>query len=132
MVADKKPAPNIPTALFISVIAALILGGVPFGIGKYIEFNSPGPFDSGAYVYSAQRLLDGAQYGTEELSSARPGTLIANIIGVLIAGAAVTVMSSTPWTSTLPTLKVEKGVNVAARSDGSTACQSHHPMSTTA
>jgi hypothetical protein len=85
-VTDKQPTPRIETALIVSIIAAMLLGGIPFGVGKYIELNSPGPFDSGAYVYSAQRLLDGAQYGTEERSSARPGTLIANLIGVKLFG----------------------------------------------
>ncbi|MHC5088773.1 MAG: glycosyltransferase family 39 protein [Planctomycetota bacterium] len=85
-VTDKQPTPRIETALIVSIIAVMLLGGIPFGVGKYIELNSPGPFDSGAYVYSAQRLLDGAQYGTEERSSARPGTLIANLIGVKLFG----------------------------------------------
>jgi hypothetical protein len=72
--------------LLISIIITLILGGIPFGIGKYIEFNSPGPFDSGAFVYSAQHLLSGAKLGVDTDSSARPNTLLANVIGVAIFG----------------------------------------------
>ncbi len=74
------------TGLIISIVITLLLGGVPFGLGKYIEFNSPGPFDSGAFVYSAQHLLDGAKLGVDEQSSARPGTLTANLIGVKLFG----------------------------------------------
>lgn len=72
--------------LLISIIIMLILGGIPFGIGKYIEFNSPGPFDSGAFVYSAKHLLGGAKLGVDTDSSARPNTLLANVIGVAIFG----------------------------------------------
>jgi len=72
--------------LLISIIITLILGGIPFGLGKHIEFNSPGLFDSGAFVYSAQHLLSGAKLGVEERSSARPNTLLANIVGVKLFG----------------------------------------------
>jgi len=93
----KTSRPTVPAAeplrkkrlsagLLISIILTLLLGGIPFGYGKYIELNSPGPFDSGAYVYSAKHLLDGAKMGVDELPSARPGTLIANIIGVKLFG----------------------------------------------
>ena len=74
------------TGLIISIVITLLLGGVPFGLGKYIEFNSPGPFDSGAFVYSAQHLLQGARLWVEEQTSARPGTLLANLIGVKLFG----------------------------------------------
>ena len=82
----ETPSRPQATGLIISILAALILGGIPFGIGKYIELNSPGPFDSSAYVYSAQHLLDGAQMGVDELPSARPDTLIMNLIGVKLFG----------------------------------------------
>jgi hypothetical protein len=84
--AGAKQPKRVVTGLIISVVIALILGGIPFGLGKYIELNSPGPYDSGAYVYSAQHLLKGAQMGVDEVPSARPGTLIANIIGVKLFG----------------------------------------------
>ena len=71
---------------WVAVVLALVLAGVPFGLGKYIEFNSPGAFDSGAYVYSAKHILDGARMGIEERSSARPATLLMNMIGVGLFG----------------------------------------------
>ncbi|AQT69631.1 hypothetical protein STSP2_02825 [Anaerohalosphaera lusitana] len=67
-------------------VIALILAGIPFSMGKYLELSTPGPFDSGAYVYSAAHLLDGAKLGVDEMSSARPGTLLVNVIGVALFG----------------------------------------------
>lgn len=72
--------------LYLAIAVTLVLAGIPFALGKYIELNSPGPFDSGAYTYSAKHLLDGARLGVDEQSSAQPGTLIANIIGVKLFG----------------------------------------------
>ncbi len=80
---------KIETATILTVLVvlvAVISGGIPFLAGKYIEFNSPGPFDSGAYVYSAQRILTGARLGVDEIPSARPGTLLVNVIGVKLFG----------------------------------------------
>jgi len=90
----KKPPETVqlPTAwspragLIAAIAVTLLLGGIPFGLGKYIEFNSPGPFDSGAYVYSAKHLLEGARWGVDEISSAYPGTLLVNVIGVKLFG----------------------------------------------
>lgn len=76
----------MPVGLIVSILVTAVLAGIPFGMGKYIELNSPGPFDSGAFVYSAKHLLDGAQLGLDERSSARPGTLICNVIGVKLFG----------------------------------------------
>ena len=85
---DTPPAKTtfISAGVLISILLTLVLGGIPFGIGKYIELNSPGPFDSGAYVYSAKHLLEGARMYVDERPSARPGTLIANIVGVKLFG----------------------------------------------
>lgn len=77
---------NPSISLLLSIIATVALAGIPFTFGKYIELNSPGPYDSGAYVYSAKHLLEGAKLGVEEQASAQPGTLIMNIIGVRIFG----------------------------------------------
>ena len=63
-----------------------VLAAVPFGLGKYIEFNTPGPYDSGAYVYSAKHILDGAGIGVEEKPSAQTGTLLVNMLGVWLFG----------------------------------------------
>ena len=83
---NERQPKRVATALIVSVVITLVLGGIPFGLGKYIEFNTPGPFDSGAFVYSAQHLLQGAKLGTEEQSSARPNTLLANVVGVKLFG----------------------------------------------
>ena len=72
-----------PLTVFI-IIA--VLAAIPFCMGKYFEFNSPGAFDSGAYVYSAKRILDGAQIGVDEKPSAQMGTLLINMLGVRLFG----------------------------------------------
>jgi len=74
------------TKAIVPVIAAVVLAGTPFMVGKYIEFNRPGPFDSPGYVYSAQHILNGAVLGVDERASAQPGTLLLNIIGVKLFG----------------------------------------------
>jgi len=70
----------------ILIILAVIMAGIPFCLGKYFELNSPGPFDSGSYVYSAAHILNGAKIGVDEKPSALPGTLLVNILGVWIFG----------------------------------------------
>ena len=63
-----------------------ILAAIPFGLGKYFELSTPGPYDSGAYVYSAKHVLDGAVIGVDEKPSAQLGTLLANMLGVWLFG----------------------------------------------
>ncbi len=70
----------------VSIAAIVILAGIPFAMGKYIEFNSPCAFDGGAYVYSAERILNGARIGIDEKPSAQMGTLLINILGVGLFG----------------------------------------------
>ncbi|MHC4724006.1 MAG: glycosyltransferase family 39 protein, partial [Planctomycetota bacterium] len=70
--------------LMISIIA--VLAAIPFMMGKYIEFNSPGAFDSGSYVYSAAHIINGAEIGVEEKPSAKLGTLLVNMLGVWLFG----------------------------------------------
>ncbi len=70
----------------IAYIVIAVLAAIPFSLGKYLEFNSPGAFDSGAYVYSAKHILDGAQIGVEEKPSAKLGTLMLNMLGVKLFG----------------------------------------------
>ena len=81
-VAVQDPA-RFPWIFFI-VLAVVI--SIPFGFGKYFELNTKGPYDSGAYVYSAKHILDGAKMGSEEKVSARMGTLLVNMLGVGLFG----------------------------------------------
>jgi hypothetical protein len=69
-----------------ALVVIVILAGIPFSLGKYFEFNSPGPFDSGAYVYSSAHILSGAKIGVEEKPSAQTGTLLMNMLGVRLFG----------------------------------------------
>ncbi len=71
---------------FVVFIIISVLAGIPFGMGKYFELNSFGPYDSGAYVYSAAHILDGAKIGVEEKPSAQLGTLLVNVLGVRLFG----------------------------------------------
>ena len=76
---------NIKSPAVILIITA-VLAAIPFFMGKYIEFNSPDPFDSGCYVYSAQHIINGARIGVDEKPSAQMGTLLINILGVRLFG----------------------------------------------
>jgi len=80
---QERKARQRQIAVFI-IIA--ILAVIPFSMGKYFEFNTPDPFDSGAYIYSAKHILDGAEIGVEEKPSAQLGTLLVNILGVRLFG----------------------------------------------
>jgi len=71
---------------FVVVAATVILAAIPFALGKYFELNYPDPFDSGANVYSAKHILEGARIGIEEKPSAALGTLLVNILGVWLFG----------------------------------------------
>ncbi|WP_161488009.1 ArnT family glycosyltransferase [Sedimentisphaera cyanobacteriorum] len=77
---DKYMAISLRDIVFIIIIL------VPFILGKYCEFNIPGPFDSGSNVYSAKHILEGAQIGIEEDPSAQVGTLLMNMLGVQLFG----------------------------------------------
>ncbi len=59
---------------------------VPFILGKYCELNTPGVFDCGAYVYSAEHILRGAKIGVDEIPTAKTGTLLVNMLGVKVFG----------------------------------------------
>ncbi len=83
---SRTPALREPGKAFVVFITIAILAGIPFCMGKYFEFNSPGAFDSGAYVYSAKHILDGAKIGVEEKPSAQMGTLLINMLGVRLFG----------------------------------------------
>ena len=70
----------------VPVVIAFGIAAIPFSYGRYFELNSPGAFDSGAYVYSAYRVLNGAQIGVDEFPSAKLGTLLVNMLGVGLFG----------------------------------------------
>ncbi len=78
---EKSKLPKI-----LLYLAIIILVALPFSLGKYIEFNSPGAYDSGGFVYSAEHVLRGAKLGVEEKPGARMGTLLLNMLGVAIFG----------------------------------------------
>ena len=87
----QKREPAILDALqskkkFIVLVIITILAAIPFGLGKHFELNTPGPYDSGAYVYSAKRVIDGAIIGVDERPSAQLGTLLVNMLGVWLFG----------------------------------------------
>ncbi len=83
--ANPQSAIRIPQFAWV-VLAVAVLAGIPFILGKYFEFKSPDPFDSGCYVYSAQHVLSGARIGCEEKPSAQAGTLLMNMVGVTLSG----------------------------------------------
>jgi len=70
----------------IPLVAVTILAAIPFGIGKYFEFSTIDPFDSGSYIHSAARILDGAKIGVDEKPTAQLGTLLVNLLGVRLFG----------------------------------------------
>ncbi|MGB2807989.1 MAG: glycosyltransferase family 39 protein [Sedimentisphaerales bacterium] len=71
---------------FVVLAIIALAAAIPFAFGKYFELNTPGPYDSGAYVYSAKHVLDGAVIGVDEKPSAQLGTLLANMLGVRLFG----------------------------------------------
>ena len=83
---SRLPAKRGPSKPFVVLIIIAILAAIPFCLGKYFEFNSPDPFDSGGYVYSAAHILSGAEIGVDEKPSAQLGTLLVNLLGVWLFG----------------------------------------------
>jgi len=75
-----------PKRHWVVFIIIAVLAAIPFSMGKYFELSTFGPFDSGAYVYSAAHILAGAKIGVEEKPSAQLGTLLVNILGVRLFG----------------------------------------------
>jgi 4-amino-4-deoxy-L-arabinose transferase-like glycosyltransferase len=68
------------------IIVAAVLAAIPFCYGKYFEFGTKGPFDGSLNVYSAQCVVSGQKLGVEVWPSARPATLLVNVIGVALFG----------------------------------------------
>lgn len=82
---EAEPRRQIPRGLLVC-IAAIVLAGIPFALGKYFEFCTPDAFDGGSYAYSAKHILDGAEIGVDEMPSAQLGTLLVNMLGVMMTG----------------------------------------------
>ena len=68
------------------IIVAAVLAAIPFCYYKYYEFGTKGPFDGSLNVYSAKCIVNGQKIGTEVRPSARPATLLVNVIGVALFG----------------------------------------------
>jgi len=68
------------------IIVATVLAAIPFCCGKYFEFGSNGPFDGSLNVYSARCIVNGQKIGIDTFPSARPATLLVNVIGVALFG----------------------------------------------
>ncbi|MCF7973906.1 MAG: hypothetical protein K9N55_08830 [Phycisphaerae bacterium] len=88
MKSSSKSATVLQPARFpwVFFLVLAVVTAIPFGFGKYFELNTKGPFDSGAYVYSAKHILDGAKMGVDEKVTARMGTLLVNMLGVRLFG----------------------------------------------
>lgn len=82
----RKSLPTIKPAGLLLLLITVGIALIPFYMGKFIEFNTPNPFDSALNVYSAKSLLDGQKVGVDIYASARPNTMLVNIIGVAIFG----------------------------------------------
>jgi Dolichyl-phosphate-mannose-protein mannosyltransferase len=81
-----SPEKRERTQRLVILTAIVVLAAIPFAMGKYIEFNSPCAFDGGAYVYSAEHIVNGARIGIDEKPSAQMGTLLVNMLGVRLFG----------------------------------------------
>ena len=64
----------------------VLLAGVPFALGKYLEFGTPEPYDGGGFLYSANQVLSGARIGYETIPSAQAGTLLVNMLAIRLFG----------------------------------------------
>ncbi|HEG43682.1 MAG TPA: hypothetical protein ENH94_06510, partial [Phycisphaerales bacterium] len=69
-----------------AIIASVILAAIPFIYGKYCEFNIDDAFDGALNVYSAQSIVKGQKLGVDIVPTARPATLLVNVIGVALFG----------------------------------------------
>ena len=75
-----------PRGSVVPIIFAVVLAMIPFCYGKFLEFGTDGPYDGSLNVYSAQALLNGQKMGVDTFPSARPATLLVNVIGVGLFG----------------------------------------------
>jgi 4-amino-4-deoxy-L-arabinose transferase-like glycosyltransferase len=82
----KEIARKSLAARITGLVIIFILAAIPFAIGRYCELKFPDPYDSAAYVYSAEHVLQGGVIGVDESPSAQPGTLLVNMLGVKLFG----------------------------------------------
>jgi len=71
---------------WLAVALALMVAAIPFCYGKYLEFSTDGAFDGGLNVYHAKCLVQGQKISQDVNVSARPATLLVNVIGVALFG----------------------------------------------
>ena len=85
-ISERHSVQHAKTNHYIVLSVIFILAAIPFTFGKYFELNYPDPYDSAAYVYSAQHIFSGAKLGVDEIPSAQQGTLLVNMLGVKLFG----------------------------------------------
>ncbi len=71
---------------FMGLALVIVLAGIPFALGKYLEFGMPEPYDGGGFLYSANQVLSGARIGYETIPSAQAGTLLVNMLAIKLFG----------------------------------------------
>ncbi len=81
---SRDSAINMPAIALTLVL--IVIAAVPFFYGKYLEFNTNGAFDGGLNVYTAQAIVHGQKINRNIFPSARPDTLLVNVIGVAVFG----------------------------------------------
>ena len=82
----KSGGNNVVLKQIALIILVIILAGIGFSYGKYLEFNNNDPFDGSLNVYSAQCIANGQKIGVDVFPSARPATLLVNVVGVSLFG----------------------------------------------
>jgi len=82
----KSGGNNIVIKQIAPIIIVVLIAGIGFSCGKYLEFNTKDPFDGSLNVYSAQCIANGQKIGVDVFPSARPATLLVNVVGVSLFG----------------------------------------------
>jgi hypothetical protein len=82
----KSGGDNVGIKQIAPIIIVVLLAGIGFSYGKYLEFNTNDPFDGSLNVYSAQCIANGQKIGVDVFPSARPATLLVNVVGVSLFG----------------------------------------------
>ncbi|MBN1457196.1 MAG: glycosyltransferase family 39 protein [Sedimentisphaerales bacterium] len=82
---EVKDPPGSGRSVSLAAVC-IFLALIPFYYGKYFEFKTDGPFDGSLNVYGAKSILSGQRMGVDIIPSARPATLLVNIVGVGLFG----------------------------------------------